>query len=88
MHDCWGELARVLESLKSVERLWVGAEEASAGGGLRVQEVYSLEVGVDSCAWFSEVRDAGRGRDPSTALGDMLRCGGGSCSGALGKGDT
>jgi len=55
MHDHWGQLAWVQEFHISVEKLWVGTEEAYAGGSLRVQGAYSLEVGVDSCPWFAEL---------------------------------
>ena len=52
--------------------MWVGAEEAYVEGGLQVREVWSLEVGVEACTWFAEVRDAGGGGDSNTTLGDML----------------
>ncbi|RPA88762.1 hypothetical protein L873DRAFT_859077 [Choiromyces venosus 120613-1] len=68
--------------------MWVCTEEADVEGGLRVQEVYSVEIGVEACAWFVEVRDAGGGGDSSSTLGEMLPGGGGSDGGALGKGGT
>ena len=43
-----------------------------------------MEVGVEACTWWAEVRDTGGGGDSGTVLYDMLACGGRD----LGKGGT